>query len=85
MEYQSQDGKGQLRLKRSDGSVCETGAGGEVQGGKLVIDSRGDIRCADGTNFGWPRVECEAGRDGKPRCQGRYPNGAGFSIDVRAP
>ena len=85
MEYQSQDGKGQLRLKRSDGSVCETDAGGEVQGGKLVIDSSGDIRCADGTNFGRPRVECEAGRDGKPRCQGRYPNGAGFSIDVRAP
>ena len=85
MEYRTQDGQGQLRLQRSDGSVCETGAAAAIQGGKLALDSSGDIRCADGTNFGQPKIECAPGKDGKPHCQGRYPNGAGFSIEVQSP
>jgi hypothetical protein len=83
MEYRSQDGVGQLRLKRHDGSVCQTGAGARMEGGRLVIDSSGDIRCADGTNFGRPRVECETGKDGKPSCAGSYPGGGTFSLDVQ--
>jgi hypothetical protein len=83
MEYRSQDGAGQLRLKRHDGSVCQTGAGARMEGGRLVIDSSGDIRCADGTNFGRPRVECETGKDGKPSCAGSYPGGGTFSLDVQ--
>jgi hypothetical protein len=83
MEYRSQDGAGQLRLKRHDGSVCQSGAGARMEGGRLVIDSSADIRCADGTNFGRPRVECETGKDGKPSCAGSYPGGGTFSLDVQ--
>ncbi len=83
MEYQLKDGAGRVRLKRHDGSVCESGAAALLQDGKLVIDISGNIVCADGTNFGRPRIECQPGADGKPRCQGRYPNGKSFVIDMR--
>ncbi|RKT46438.1 SrfA family protein [Thiocapsa rosea] len=83
MEYRTQEGQGQLRLKRHDGSVCQSGAEASVKGERLVIDSSGDIRCVDGTNFGRPSVECAPGKDGKPDCVGRYPGGGTFSIDVQ--
>ncbi len=83
MEYRTQEGQGQLRLKRHDGSICQSGAAASVQGERLVIDSSGDIRCADGTNFGRPSVECAPGKDGKPDCVGRYPGGGTFSLDVQ--
>lgn len=83
MEYRTQEGQGQLRLKRHDGSICQSGAAASVKGERLVIDSRGDIRCADGTNFGQPSVECTPGKDGKPDCVGRYPGGGTFSLDVQ--
>ncbi|EGV19053.1 SrfA family protein [Thiocapsa marina] len=83
MEYRTQNGQGQLRLKRHDGSVCQSGAAASVKGERLVIDSSGDIRCADGTNFGRPSVECAPDKDGKPDCVGRYPGGGTFSLDVQ--
>jgi hypothetical protein len=83
MEYRTQEGQGQLRLKRHDGSICQSGAAASVKGERLVIDSSGDIRCADGTNFGRPSVECTPGKDGKPDCVGRYPGGGTFSLDVQ--
>ena len=83
MEYRTQEGQGQLRLKRHDGSICRSDASASVKGERLVIDSSGDIRCADGTNFGRPSVECAPGKDGKPECVGRYPGGGTFSLDVQ--
>jgi hypothetical protein len=83
MEYRTQEGQGQLRLKRHDGSICRSGASASVKGERLVIDSSGDIRCADGTNFGRPSVECAPGKDGKPECVGRYPGGGTFSLDIQ--
>lgn len=83
MDYQLKDGAGKVRLKRHDGSVCEGGASAQVRDGKLVIDSGGNIVCADGTNFGRPKVECEPGKDGKARCRGSYPGGESFSIDMK--
>ena len=83
MEYQLKDGAGRVRLKRHDGSICENGASAVLEGGKLVIDSSGNIVCADGTNFGKPRVECQPGPDGKPNCTGRYADDKPFGIDMR--
>jgi hypothetical protein len=83
LEYQAQGDSGQLRLKRHDGSVCSGVASAKSDGGRLSIESGGELRCADGTNFGRPRVECELGKDGQPRCLGRYPGGAAFPIDIR--
>ncbi len=83
MEYQLKDGAGKVRLKRSDGSVCESGASALARDGKLVIDSSGNIVCADGTNFGRPKVECEPGKTGKASCRGSYPGGETFSIDMQ--
>lgn len=83
MEYRSQDGAGQLRLKRHDGSLCQSPAAAAIDGGRLVIETREGIRCADGTSFGQPRIECTTGADGQPVCAGRYPDGTTFAIDVR--
>ena len=53
-----------------------------ASGGNLVIDSTGNIVCADGTNFGRPKLECRPGTDGKADCRGRYPSGETFSVDI---
>jgi hypothetical protein len=49
-----------------------------------VIETREGIRCADGTSFGQPRIECTTSADGQPVCAGRYPDGTTFAIDVRS-
>ena len=82
LEYQLKDGAGKVRLKRHDGSACEGDVKAGLDGGKLVIDSTGNIVCADGTNFGRPKLECKPGADGKADCQGRYPSGETFSVDI---
>jgi hypothetical protein len=82
MEYSAQDGAGQLRLRKHDGSICQAGATVSRQDGRLVTQSNEDIRCPDGTNFGRPRVECQTGADGLARCVGRNPDGSTFTFDV---
>ena len=73
MEYDMQGGKGKVRLKRHDGSVCSGDAVTSMQNGKLVYNTTSNIRCADGTNFGRPRVECPAGSRGGKGCVMRSP------------
>jgi len=80
LDYQLKDGAGKIRLTRRDGSVCESGADAEVRDGRLVVDSKSEIVCADGTNFGRPQIDCTPRAGGKARCVGRYADGSTFPI-----
>jgi hypothetical protein len=82
MSYRLENGAGQVQLKRYDGSLCTAGTQAAMRSGKLVIDSAEDIRCADGSNFGRPRMECVPGKDGKADCAGHYATGESFSVDL---
>jgi hypothetical protein len=82
MSYRLENGTGQVQLKRYDGSLCTAGAHAAMRNDKLVIDSAEDIRCADGSNFGRPRMECVPGKDGKADCAGHYATGESFSVDL---
>ncbi|MGB5735965.1 MAG: hypothetical protein WBM40_16130, partial [Thiohalocapsa sp.] len=80
LDYQLKDGAGKIRLTRRDGSACESGAGAQVRDGRLVVDSKSEIICADGTNFGRPQIDCTPSAGGKARCVGRYADGSTFPI-----
>ena len=83
LDYRLKDGAGKIRLQRRDGSVCESGAAAKVQDGRLVVDSAGEIVCADGTSFGRPQIDCTPQAGGKARCVGRYADGSTFPIDMQ--
>ncbi len=83
MEYRLQDGTGELKLRRSDGSICSGEVKAVIEDGKLVVHNARDIKCPDGTNFGRPRLECIPGKDGRADCSGRYETGEVFSIDIK--
>ena len=68
-----QGGSGKVNFKRHDGSVCSGDAQTSMQGGKLVYNTTSNIRCADGTNFGQPKLECPAGSTDGKGCVMRYP------------
>ena len=82
LDYRLRDGAGKVRLTRKDGSICETDAQGAVRDGRLVVDSRKAIICADGTSFGKPQIDCSPQQGGKARCVGRYADGSSFPIDM---
>lgn len=83
LDYRLKDGSGKVRLQRQDGSLCESGASAKVRDGRLVVDSAGEIVCADGTSFGRPQIDCNPQVGGKARCVGRYPDGSTFPIDMQ--
>lgn len=83
LDYRLDDGAGQVRLIRKDGSVCQSDAQASVRDGRLVVDSQRDIVCADGTNFGRPQLDCTPKAGGKASCVGRYGDGSSVPIEMQ--
>ncbi|MCF7985812.1 MAG: hypothetical protein K9L70_15530, partial [Thiohalocapsa sp.] len=74
---------GSVRLTRKDGSLCRSDAVAGVRDGRLVVDSKQDIVCADGTNFGRPQIDCTPKAGGKASCVGRYADGSVLPIEMQ--
>lgn len=66
----AKDGKGEITLKRQDGSVCKGPVQGTVAGSKLTVDGAQSIPCSNGGTFAPPRIECTARPDGSAPCVG---------------
>jgi hypothetical protein len=86
IEYDMTDGRGKVKLRRHDGSVCTGDAGSAIRGGKAIINATSNIRCPDGTNFGRPSLECPPGSQGSKGCVLRYsPSGPGVPVGAMKP
>lgn len=73
LRYRIRDNKGTVRLSNSDNVSCQAQVfSGLHQSGVLMIKSRGNARCDDGTRHVLPEISCKAGINGVAECTGRY-------------
>ncbi|MCB1925206.1 MAG: Breakpoint cluster region protein [Gammaproteobacteria bacterium] len=83
LEYEFQDGKGTVSLRRSDGSVCRGNTSASISQQRLMISDRTRIKCPDGQQFEPSTVDCAVGSSGQAECNGRYASGGDFPVEIR--
>jgi hypothetical protein len=79
------DGRGELAVRRADGSVCSGAVQGRMSSGKLGIQGSDSVPCSDGTSYGAPKIECERERGGQTQCYGVNPDGSRYFMDIARP
>lgn len=73
LRYLIQNNKGSARLVHGENIVCKTDVfSGLHQNGELLIKSRGNARCNDGSRYPMPEISCKAGTSDVAECTGRY-------------
>lgn len=77
------DGKGQMTLRRPDGTTCSGAVTGTVDAGKLNIQGSGSVPCSGGGSYAPPKIECSRGADGRTACYGRNPDGSPYTMDIQ--
>ncbi|EPV8385002.1 SrfA family protein [Enterobacter cloacae] len=73
LRYQIQNNKGFARVVYGDNVVCRVEVfSGLHSNGELMIKSRGNARCTDGSRYPMPEVSCKAGTSDVAECNARY-------------
>lgn len=73
MRYQIQNNKGLARVVHGDNVVCRVEVfSGLHSNGELMIKSRGNARCTDGSRYPMPEIACKAGTSDIAECNARY-------------
>ena len=82
LEYEFNEGKGQVTVKAADGMRCTGDVDAQVQGGQMRIESLGPALCADGSSFDMPEITCKPGAASAADCIGNYAD-TRFPISMR--
>lgn len=73
LRYQIQNNKGTARVVHGDNIVCRAELfSGLHQSGELMIKSRGNARCTDGSRYPMPEITCKAGINDVAACTARF-------------
>ncbi|WP_333849534.1 SrfA family protein [Leclercia sp.] len=73
VRYQIQNNKGTARVVHGDNVVCRAEVfSGLHSNGELLIKTRGNARCADGSRYPMPEITCKAGTNDVAECSARY-------------
>ncbi len=73
VRYQIQNNKGSARVVHGDNVVCRAEVfSGLHSNGELLIKTRGNARCADGSRYPMPEITCKAGTNDVAECSARY-------------
>lgn len=73
LRYQIQNNKGIARVVQGDNVVCRSDIfSGLHSNGELMIKSRGNARCTDGSRYPMPEIACKAGTNDVAECTARY-------------
>jgi hypothetical protein len=75
-------GKGEITLRRADGSTCKGAVSGTMSGGKLNIEGSQRIPCSNGDGYAPPKIECTKAAGGKTQCFGVNPNGSKYYMGI---
>ncbi|MBK8175036.1 MAG: hypothetical protein IPK66_07160 [Rhodospirillales bacterium] len=75
-------GKGEVVIRRPDGSECKAAAQASMQGGKLAIDEQGMPTCPDGKTFSPSKTECARTPSGQTVCTGRNADGSTYRVGI---
>lgn len=82
LEYEFNEGKGQVTVKAADGMRCTGNVDAHMQGGFMRIESLEPAVCADGSSFDMPQITCRAGAKSAADCIGNYAD-TRFPISMR--
>lgn len=74
LEYQFDDGQGDVTVRRSDGVSCTGPVSAGMTNGSLAINSQGQAKCSDGGVYDMPAVSCIPDAQNMADCTGRYGN-----------
>ena len=84
MSFQfGKDGKGEITMRRQDGSTCKGAVQGKMNGGKLAIEGSQSIPCSSGGSYAPPKIECTKDASGQTQCYGINPNGSRYYMGVQ--
>ena len=73
LRFQIQNNKGTARLVQGKNIVCRADLfSGLHQSGELMIKSRNNARCNDGSRYPMPEITCKAGTNDVAQCVARY-------------
>lgn len=73
LRYQIQNNKGTARVVREGNIICKAAIfSGLHQNGELMIKSRGNAQCSDGTRYPLPEVSCKPGNSNVAVCTARF-------------
>lgn len=81
LEYDFRNGKGQAKIRRSDGAVCTGDVSATFRDGNLVMDNS-VVRCPDGAAFSPVKIECGIGKTGSADCLGEQSEGGKFTVKM---
>ena len=82
LEYAFRNGKGQARIRRSDGTVCTGDVSATLRDKRLVLNNS-IVRCPDGAGFNPVKVECGIGKTSSSDCSGEQSEGGRFTVKMR--
>ena len=84
LRYQIQANKGTARVVHGDNIVCRAEIfSGLHQSGELMIKSRGNARCTDGSRYPMPEITCKAGTNDVAACTARYDEHAEIPLTIK--
>ncbi|EAU0101660.1 ssrAB-activated protein [Salmonella enterica] len=84
LRYQIQNNKGIARVVHGDNVVCRAEIfSGLHQTGELMIKSRGNARCTDGSRYPMPEITCKAGVNDVATCTARYDEHAAIPLTFK--
>lgn len=84
LRYQIQANKGIARVVHGDNIVCRAEIfSGLHQSGELMIKSRGNARCTDGSRYPMPEITCKAGTNDVAACTARYDDHAEIPLTIK--
>ncbi len=73
VRYQIQNNKGAARIVHGKNITCRADLfSGLHETGELLIKSRGNARCSDGTRYPMPDISCKAGSNDVAECSARF-------------
>lgn len=84
LRYQIQNNKGTARVVYGDNVICRADIfSGLHQTGELIIKSRGNARCTDGSRYPMPEITCKAGVNDVAICTARYNDHAAIPLTFK--
>ncbi|MBI5258330.1 MAG: hypothetical protein HY855_17630 [Burkholderiales bacterium] len=77
------DGKGEISLRRPDGSTCRGPVQGKMDGGRLTVDGSQSIACSNGGTYAAPKIVCQPDSGGHTPCYGVNADGSRYYMGMR--
>jgi hypothetical protein len=79
----NKEGKGEVTVRRPDGSTCKGTVEGTMSGGRLSIAGSQSIPCSGGGSYAAPRIECTKARNAETQCFGMNKDGSKYYMGIQ--